>query len=114
MPKRAGAPLWRSPPPEGDHQLAKPHTCKHHHVNPTDTSTNMTEKEDAAARKKAISRHRHNWAPASTPPGYWNIGFPDTQQVEDINRRAVELHQEKRNAIEQEAGRDGGRYRKRG
>ncbi|KAG8688821.1 hypothetical protein FRC09_012717 [Ceratobasidium sp. 395] len=104
MPKRAGAPLWRSPPPEGNHQLAKPHTCKHHHVNPTDTSTNMTEKEDAAARKKAISRHRHNWAPASTPPGYWNIGFPDTQQVEDINRRAVELHQEKRNAIEQEAG----------
>ena len=33
-----------------------------------------------------------------------NIGFPDTQQVADINRQAVELHDQKRNAIEQEAG----------
>ncbi|KAG8738491.1 hypothetical protein FRC10_006804 [Ceratobasidium sp. 414] len=101
MPKRTGAPLWRSPPPEGN-QPSKPHTCKHHHA-AAETSANVAEK-DAAARKQTISRHRHNWAPASTPPGYWNIGFPDTQQVEDINRRAVELHQEKRNAIEQEAG----------
>ncbi|KAG9125578.1 hypothetical protein FRC07_007041 [Ceratobasidium sp. 392] len=112
MPKRAGAPLWRSPPPEGA-QASKPHTCKHHHASAADTSTNMIEKEDVTTRKQAISRHRHNWAPASTPPGYWNIGFPDTQQVADINRRATELHQEKRNAIEQEAGREGGRYRKR-
>ncbi|KAG8682969.1 hypothetical protein FRC08_014603 [Ceratobasidium sp. 394] len=103
MPKRAGGPLWRSPPPEGN-QPSKAHTCKHHHAATAGTSANAVEKEDATARKQAISRHRHNWAPASTPPGYWNIGFPDTQQVEDINRRAVELHQEKRNAIEQEAG----------
>ncbi|KAG9100298.1 hypothetical protein FRC06_004276 [Ceratobasidium sp. 370] len=103
MPKRAGAPLWRSPPPEGN-QSSKPHTCKHHHAAAAEALANTVEKEDATTRKQAISRHRHNWAPASTPPDYWNIGFPNTQQVEDINRRADELHQEKRNAIEQEAG----------
>lgn len=32
-----------------------------------------------------------------------NIGFPDTQQVEEINRRAGELHNQKRNTIEEEA-----------
>ncbi|KAF8609997.1 hypothetical protein BDV93DRAFT_601074 [Ceratobasidium sp. AG-I] len=121
MPKRAGAPLWRSPPPE-DNQPPKPHTCKHHHGQGattgarvvSDPSGRPAEKEaDLTAHKQAISRHRHKWAPASTPPGYWNIGFPDTQQVADINRQAGELHDQKRNAIEQEAGREGGRYRKR-
>jgi hypothetical protein len=32
-----------------------------------------------------------------------NIGFPDTQQVQEINKRAGELHNQKRTAIEQEA-----------
>ncbi len=31
------------------------------------------------------------------------IGFPDTQQVSDINRRAEDMHQRKRQRIEQEA-----------
>lgn len=33
-------------------------------------------------RKKGISRHRNAWARAKTPPEYWNIGFPDTQDVD--------------------------------
>lgn len=89
----------------------------------SDAPESPIEKEaDVTAHKQAISRHRHKWAPASTPPGYWyvtqdiitriirltystrNIGFPDTQQVADINRQAVELHGQKRNAVEQEAG----------
>jgi len=29
-------------------------------------------------------------------PGYWNIGFPDTQEVGDINERAEVMHRKKR------------------
>lgn len=118
MPKRAGAPLWRSPPPEGA-SPPRPRPCKHHHkgdvAGPSDANNDdfADPGADLNAHKQAISRHRHKWAPASTPPDYWNIGFPDTQQVEDINRRAGELHNQKRDAIEQEASREGGRYRKR-
>ena len=50
-------------------------------------------------------------APA-TPPGYWDIGFPDTQAAADINRRAGALHEKKARGIEREAGREGGRYRR--
>ncbi|QRW14530.1 myosin-3 [Ceratobasidium sp. AG-Ba] len=103
MPKRNAGPLWRSPPPEGD-QSSTIHVCKHHATAAADRSGDMDEEANIAAHKQAVSRHRHKWAPASTPPGYWNIGFPDTQQVEDINRQAVELHDQKRNAVEQEAG----------
>ena len=50
-----------------------------------------------------ISRHRHNWAPPSTPPKYWSIGFPDTQEVEEINREADEINEAKKTKIETEA-----------
>lgn len=35
-----------------------------------------------------ISRHRHFNPPPMTPPNYWQMGFPDTQEVENINQRA--------------------------
>ncbi|KDQ59381.1 hypothetical protein JAAARDRAFT_107986, partial [Jaapia argillacea MUCL 33604] len=53
--------------------------------------------------RKEISRHRHQWAPPSTPPGYWNIGFPDTQEAADINQQAIHLHARKMEKIELEA-----------
>lgn len=70
--------------------------------------------------KQQVSRHRQHWETASTPPDFWwvnepvsslprrspfcrEIGFPDTQQVSDINRRAEDMHQRKRQRIEQEA-----------
>ncbi|KAL5635595.1 hypothetical protein ACGC1H_004409 [Rhizoctonia solani] len=116
MPARSGAPLWRSPPPEGAGPSSRPHSCKHKGAggNPSESvGMDMNEGAGMVAHKQAISRHRHKWVPASTPPDYWNIGFPDTQQVEEINRRAGELHNQKRTAVEQEASREGGRYRKR-
>ena len=66
-----------------------------------------------STHKKAISRHRHTWARGNTPPGYWNIGFPDTQEVGDINERAEEMHRKKRADVEREVGGGGGKYRRR-
>lgn len=53
--------------------------------------------------KKEISRHRHNWERATTPPGYWNIGFPSTQEATDINEKAKEMHQQKLEMVDREA-----------
>ncbi|ELU44816.1 hypothetical protein AG1IA_01164 [Rhizoctonia solani AG-1 IA] len=107
MPARPRAPLWKSPPPEGAGPSLRPHSCKHREGGADLSVSDDVDMEDdvgLAAHKQAISRHRHKWVPASTPPDYWNIGFPDTQQVEEINRRAGELHNQKRTAVEQEAG----------
>ena len=54
-------------------------------------------------RRQEISKHRHNWAPPSTPPKYWSIGFPDTQEVREINREAEEMIEAKKAHVEAEA-----------
>ncbi|KAF9481755.1 hypothetical protein BDN70DRAFT_875891 [Pholiota conissans] len=94
LPSRLQAPLWRSPTssPQKDRQKRRVAEIESH--------------------KKAISRHRHTWARAPTPPGYWDIGFPDTQEATEINRKAAEMHKRKQEEIEREAAR-GGRYRRR-
>ena len=66
-----------------------------------------------SAHRQAVSRHRAQWERAATPPGYWDIGFPDTQAVVRINEQAAELHQRKRKAVAKEAKEGGGRYRRR-
>jgi hypothetical protein len=58
---------------------------------------------DIAQHKKDISRHRHHWERASTPPGYWNIGFPNTQETSDINEQARAMHQQKLAMVKQDA-----------
>ncbi|KAJ7068233.1 hypothetical protein C8F01DRAFT_599368 [Mycena amicta] len=89
MPPRLHAPLWRSPssPP---HSRAD-HVCMH---------------------KNDISRHRAAWSPAKTPPGYWNIGFPDSEEVKRINTRAATMREEKEQFMSREAAKPKGRYRK--
>lgn len=52
---------------------------------------------------KQVSRHRQNWTRAQTPPGYWNIGFPSTQEAREINEKAEEMHQQKYLEVEKEA-----------
>src|SRR5215471_1118169 len=78
LPPRPRPPLWRSPSPERT---------------PRDGDPNDRRKEDIAAHKTRISRHRHHWSPPRTPPGYWKIGFPDTQEVAVINEKARQMHQ---------------------
>ncbi|KIK57588.1 hypothetical protein GYMLUDRAFT_753315 [Collybiopsis luxurians FD-317 M1] len=72
-----------------------------------------TSERSMQAHKQTISRHRAAWSRAVTPPGYWEIGFPDTQMVGDINERANEIHQQKMQEIEREAAEGRGRWRKR-
>lgn len=51
--------------------------------------------KNIADHKNDISRHRQEHEPPKTPPGYWTIGFPDTQEAEHINKQAEEVHQYK-------------------
>ncbi|KAJ7747243.1 DNA repair protein endonuclease SAE2/CtIP C-terminus-domain-containing protein [Mycena metata] len=107
MPNRLQAPLWRTPPssPSG----SKP--CPHNHAGPARNQS--TSAADITSHKQAISRHRHHWERPKTPPSYWSIGFPDTQEVAKINEKAREMHQQKQKNVQREANKDGGRYKKR-
>ncbi|KAK7005792.1 hypothetical protein R3P38DRAFT_2556497 [Favolaschia claudopus] len=101
MPPRQEAPPWRSP--SGSPRGLSP--CSH-----TETGK---QKAAIASHRNKISRHKHNWAPTSTPPSYWNIGFPDTQEVASINEKAREMHEQKQKAVQEEADKNHGRYRRR-
>ncbi|KAH8108219.1 DNA repair protein endonuclease SAE2/CtIP C-terminus-domain-containing protein [Cristinia sonorae] len=76
QPPRLQPPLWRSPPAARRDQAVHTPTASE------DISSNID------AHKHEISRHRHQWQPPATPPGYWTIGFPDTQEIADINNAA--------------------------
>ncbi|CAL1703858.1 unnamed protein product [Somion occarium] len=68
LPPRLMPPPWRTP--------TKPKLDK---VNSQERSIQQ--------HKHQISRHRNQWKIPQTPPGYWNIGFPDTQEAEIINKQ---------------------------
>ncbi|RDB16596.1 hypothetical protein Hypma_002805 [Hypsizygus marmoreus] len=113
LPSRLKAPLWRSPPATP----VKPCAQHQHHL--TASGSRSVQRDDShqseiRSHKQAISRHRHRWARAKTPPGYWNIGFPDTQEAEDINEQAREMHRRKQAEVEASAKRDDGKYKMRG
>ncbi|KAG1804237.1 DNA repair protein endonuclease SAE2/CtIP C-terminus-domain-containing protein [Suillus subaureus] len=94
LPKPLQQPLWRSPSstPTKKRRLSfdSLFDCKEN-------------RDDIEHHKKRISRHRHHWYRAKTPPGYWDIGFPDTQETTDINRRAAEMYAQKLVEVESEA-----------
>ncbi|KAJ7586972.1 DNA repair protein endonuclease SAE2/CtIP C-terminus-domain-containing protein [Mycena floridula] len=101
MPPRLQPPLWRSP-------TSSPAPCR------AGETVESSKKRDAVeAHKTGISRHRHHWAPTNTPPGYWNIAFPNTQETIRINAEAAKMHERKREEIEREAKKSDGRYKKR-
>ena len=94
LPPRLHAPLWRTPPSSPKSKatmLASP------------MNVDEENEKDIERHKQEISRHRHNWAPPSTPPKYWSIGFPDTQEVREINREAEEMIEAKKAMTEVEA-----------
>ncbi|KDR79382.1 hypothetical protein GALMADRAFT_243412 [Galerina marginata CBS 339.88] len=117
LPSRLQQPLWRSPPatpvkPCPRHLLSNSNEDHRDRIRPS-PSRSVRRQSDIELHKKAISRHRHAWARATTPPGYWNIGFPDTQEVGDINDQAKEIHKRKKDDVDKEAAVEGGRYRRR-
>ncbi|KAJ4479201.1 hypothetical protein J3R30DRAFT_2730972 [Lentinula aciculospora] len=81
-------------------------------TNENERNTRSTSTSAIAAHKQGISRHRAAWARGNTPPAYWDIGFPDTQIAEEINERAREMQRRKKEMVEREATREGGRYRR--
>jgi hypothetical protein len=105
LPNRLRQPLWRSPSRNQSKSDALDDSL---HGN----SGTLRRQADIDSHQQAISRHRHTWARAKTPPGYWEIGFPNTQEVGDINEKAKEMQKKKKIQIEHESNRNGGRYRK--
>jgi hypothetical protein len=45
----------------------------------------------------------HQWRKPPTPPGYWNIGFPSTQAVDEQNAKADAMLAEREAQIRREA-----------
>jgi hypothetical protein len=108
--------------------LPSSRVCRHHkgndHGNDRNKDAGSEEDDDderdkiakgaaIAAHRQEISRHRYQWRAPEDPPAYWNIGFPDTQEVADINRRAEEMHAEKERMVEIEASKPNGKFRRR-
>ncbi|KAL1743354.1 DNA repair protein endonuclease SAE2/CtIP C-terminus-domain-containing protein [Schizophyllum fasciatum] len=122
LPPRQQAPLWRSPSRSPtEHRPGCTHEGKVGHGGSDNRGDQAHREEETRshwdegiqAHRQAISRHRERWERAKTPPGYWEIGFPSTQEAEDINERAREMHREKLRAVEAEAERGEGRWRRR-
>jgi hypothetical protein len=126
LPPRLEQPLWRSP-------TASPSTairiCGHAHAGPSRPARDTKLVRDLTAdfsqhspardqsgiqqHQNEISRHRQQWEGPETPPGYWDIGFPDTQKEEEINQRARDMEARKKAKMRAEADKEGGRYRRR-
>lgn len=95
-------PLWRSPKRKSN--------ASYHSDNDIDKEND----DDIEQHKYRVSRHRHHWHRPKTPPAYWEIGFPDTQEASEINRRAAEMHKKKLVDIELETRNHNGKYLERG
>ena len=102
---RSHSPGGESPPKSQKRKEKRAHTRP--------SSADLNRQQDIELHKKAISRHRHAWARANTPPGYWDIGFPDTQTVVDINEQAMQMHKRKKAEIDKDAENGVGKYRRR-
>ncbi|OXG15933.1 hypothetical protein C361_05378 [Cryptococcus neoformans Tu259-1] len=83
---------------------------------PTWKDQGQVEEEDGEQKMREhlnkVSRHREDWVKPPTPPGYWQIGFPTTQEVEEQNRKADEMARERDEKIRKEAMQKDGKWRK--
>ncbi|RXK36537.1 hypothetical protein M231_06196 [Tremella mesenterica] len=124
IPRYNTGPIWKSPspspsPPSSLHtSRQKPLLTTDDHLNEIhpdllkeefvgmETSKkekNQKEREIQEHQNK-ISRHREVWIRPPTPPGYWNIGFPTTQDVQEQNKKADEMVREKEAKLRAEVG----------
>ncbi|KAI5454056.1 hypothetical protein NCC49_005047 [Naganishia albida] len=122
MPVVSRAPIWRSPSPESKCKDVRgsARKCPHgRHVVGEDAAEDehgdhgdeMTEQGKQRVKNR-ISRHREDWTAPSTPPMYWNIGFPSTQDVAVINQEAQRQKEAKRAEMRREAEKKDGKYRR--
>jgi DNA repair protein endonuclease SAE2/CtIP C-terminus len=122
LPALPKAPLWASPSKTPTHSRKGCRKSHHHgtvsssHSDPEETPSKKQREQrelEIQAHKKNISRHRQTWDRAKTPPDYWNIGFPNTQEVGEINERAEQMHLKKMKDVERQVQSGNSRYKRR-
>ncbi|EIN07620.1 hypothetical protein PUNSTDRAFT_114129 [Punctularia strigosozonata HHB-11173 SS5] len=109
QPERQRQPLWRSPTGSPHKQCKRPRKAS---FSGSEGAPESDERVAMQLHRNEVSRHRQQWAGPSTPPGYWDIGFPDTQQAAEINRRAHRMIERKGENIRHEANRPNGKYKR--
>jgi len=45
--------------------------------------------------KQMLSRHRAKFSRPQTPPGFWKVGFPTSQEIAEINELSVKYERER-------------------
>lgn len=73
----------------------------------------LTTEELIADNIQEFSRHRHaGLEPTSTPPGYWDTTFPDTQTMQQYNAQGRAMAQRKEAIMRREAEKEDGLYKR--
>ncbi|WVQ66943.1 uncharacterized protein L199_005134 [Kwoniella botswanensis] len=67
------------------------------------SENDQTVSDHVREHQNMVSRHRETWMKPPTPPGYWKIGFPSTQDVREQNEQADKMMKEKEERIRREA-----------
>jgi hypothetical protein len=87
------APLRRYEDPK---KLADQHKA----IGGDDEESDIEGEKRRQLHRQQISRHRdYGTGPASTPPLYWNVGFPSTQEAAEANKLTRKEYSEKRDKI---------------
>lgn len=74
----------------------------------------VDEEDDLTEHRNRVSRHRETWQRAPTPPDFWKIGFPSTQDVEAMNAKADEMTREREEEVRRQAARKDSKWRRKG
>ncbi|KAL7418522.1 hypothetical protein Q5752_006980 [Cryptotrichosporon argae] len=70
-------------------------------------------REGLVDHRNRVSRHREVWQKPPTPPEFWQIGFPTTQDVQAINAEADEMNRKREAQIRHEAAHKDSKWRRR-
>lgn len=124
IPPQLQRPAWRSPTtsPVVGNRINR--TCLHEResLNDVDFSqdssapgvdddmSNLQRQKAIQNHRNEISRHRAQWERPPTPPRYWDVGFPSTQEVAQINDQAKAIQMQKLEAARKEAESGNGKY----
>ncbi|SCV69254.1 BQ2448_2274 [Microbotryum intermedium] len=86
--------------------------CNHKEWSKGQSNNFLAQRQEAMQKLlQKTSRHRKHHRPNPTPPDFWQMGFPSTAQVNDINARAEEIRQERQRYQLAEASKEHGFYR---
>ncbi|WVF72953.1 hypothetical protein IAT40_007771 [Kwoniella sp. CBS 6097] len=92
LPRFNHGPVWRDEPVSADAESKVEDAVREH--------------------QNIVSRHRETWTKPPTPPGYWKIGFPSTQDVQEQNEKADQMMAEKEAKLRRETMARNSKWRK--